>query len=81
MAGTRQPADVFDHLIASGAAFRPAEGQVAIGGPMLAALEVLDARIRDLVRSYRAVEYRYPTLLPTSVIDRGADISIRSRTS
>lgn len=71
LAGAQQPADVFDELIASGAAVQSGEGQIAIGGPMLAALEVLDARIRDLVSSYRAVQYRYPTLLPTSVIDRG----------
>ncbi|HEY5393797.1 MAG TPA: hypothetical protein VIL16_00195, partial [Trebonia sp.] len=56
-------------LVASGSAFRSAQGQVAIGGPMLTALEFLDARLRDLACSYGAVEYRYPTLLPTSVIE------------
>jgi hypothetical protein len=70
LAGAHRPADVFDDLIASGAAFRSAEGQVAIGGPMLTALEFLDARLRELARSYGAVEYRYPTLLPTSVVEQ-----------
>ena len=69
VAGARLLADAYDDLVASGAAFRSAEGQVAIGGPMLTALEFLDARLRDLARSYGAVEYRYPTLLPTSVIE------------
>ena len=79
VAGARLPADAYDDLVASGAAFRSAEGQVAIGGPMLTALEFLDARLRDLARSYGAVEYRYPTLLPTSVIE-GAATSTRFRT-
>jgi hypothetical protein len=69
VAGAHQPTDVFDDLVASGSAFRSAQGQVAIGGPMLTALEFLDARLRDLACSYGAVEYRYPTLLPTSVIE------------
>lgn len=67
----RGDTDVFADLLASDAAFKAALGQVAIGGALLKAFNYFDSRLRELVLSgHGAVEYQYPTLLPTSVMDR-----------
>ncbi|MEO3787210.1 hypothetical protein ABGB12_28120 [Actinocorallia sp. B10E7] len=66
----RPARDVLDELVDSGAAFRSGPGQVAVGGPLLKAMRAFDAVLLGLVAGYGAVEYRYPTLLPMSVIDQ-----------
>ena len=67
----RPAVDVFDELVARGAAVTMGEGLVAFGEPMLALTDYLDSRIRAMVREeFRAVEYRYPTLISTEVMRR-----------
>ncbi|MFI9388810.1 hypothetical protein [Kutzneria sp. NPDC052558] len=63
--------DVFAELVDTGAAFRPGPGQVAVGGPLLKVMRYFDNELRNIVlERHDAVEYEYPTLLPTEVIDR-----------
>jgi seryl-tRNA synthetase len=67
----RDVTDVFADLLDSDAAFKAAVGQVAIGGSLLKMFRYFDSRLRRLVVSeHGAVEYRYPTLLATSVMER-----------
>jgi len=66
----RPARDVLDGLVDAGAAFRSGPGQVAVGGPVLKAMRAFDAVLLGLITRYGAVEYRYPTLLPTPVIER-----------
>jgi seryl-tRNA synthetase len=69
-AATASPADVFDELTATGAAVPLGDGLVALGGPVLALTDYLDARILALVEEFQATEYRYPTLIATEAMRR-----------
>lgn len=63
--------DVFARMIATGLATEAGEGQIAVGAPVLQLMDALDARVRDIATGrLGAVEYRYPTLLPMSVMKR-----------
>ena len=63
--------DVFDDLVRSGVAYEAGEGQVAFGQPLIALADWFDARLRAIATSLDdAVEYRYPTLLPTAALER-----------
>ncbi len=63
--------DVFDDLLLQGAAVEAGEGQITLGEPVLSLMDHLDARIREMaVREFGAREFRYPTLIPTSVMRR-----------
>lgn len=63
--------DVFPQLLARRIAVPAGEGQMVLGSPVLELIDALDARLRDLVAtSFGACERRYPTLLPTWVLDR-----------
>lgn len=71
-AATRTPPDgTFERLVERELAFPAGEGQVALGRPLLDAMDDLDRLIRELVtREFGAREYRYPTLLPIGVLER-----------
>ncbi|RLK61354.1 hypothetical protein [Actinokineospora cianjurensis] len=63
--------DPFPLLLATDAAFVAGEGQVGFGEPLLSLVDHLDARLRSIALELpRSREFRYPTLLPTSVLDR-----------
>ncbi|MEV0281067.1 hypothetical protein AB0I22_32420 [Streptomyces sp. NPDC050610] len=67
----REARDVLFELLDRDDVFHSGPGQMAIGGPLLRVLDRLDATLRALVTErFAAVEYRYPTLLPTSVVER-----------
>jgi seryl-tRNA synthetase len=71
--GVRRPArpEVFDDLVVAGEACSLGEGQIGIGGNLLALMDCLDDLIRDLVvEEFGAVEFRYPTLMPTRVLEK-----------
>lgn len=63
--------EMFDHLLEQGIAFEAGEGQIALGEPFLSLMDCLDLTLRHMVLStFDAKEYRYPTLIPTSVLER-----------
>ncbi|MFI8930666.1 hypothetical protein ACIG3E_23700 [Streptomyces sp. NPDC053474] len=63
--------DVFDELLAQGAATEARAGQIALGGPVLTLMDHLDARLKDVVAAeFGAREFRYPTLLPVRALLR-----------
>lgn len=62
--------DLFDTLVKRGIAFESGEGQVGFGEPLLTLMDYFDRRIKQIALSMpNAQEYRYPTLLPTRVLD------------
>ncbi|WP_051385659.1 hypothetical protein [Actinokineospora inagensis] len=64
-------ADPFPELLAADAAFVSGEGQVGFGEPLLSLVDYLDGRLRAIALALpRSREFRYPTLLPTGVLDR-----------
>ncbi|WP_328311771.1 hypothetical protein OG432_16930 [Streptomyces sp. NBC_00442] len=63
--------DAFPELLEQGAVFVSGEGQVGFGEPLISLFAFLDKRLRAIALSLdHAREYQYPTLLPTSVLDR-----------
>src|SRR5262249_42507658 len=67
----RPPIDVYDELCARAIAWEAGEGQITLGEPLLALMDVLDRWIRDqTLVEFGAREYRYPTIIPTAVMDR-----------
>jgi seryl-tRNA synthetase len=63
-------ADVFEAMVERGMVFEAAEGQVALGETLIGLMDTFDARLRDIaVSRLGAQEYRYPTLIPTSVLE------------
>ncbi|GGX80097.1 hypothetical protein GCM10010358_38040 [Streptomyces minutiscleroticus] len=63
--------DVFDELLAMGAATESGPGQIAVGEPVLSLMDHLDARLRDVAAAeFTAQEFRYPTLLPADALLR-----------
>ncbi|PXX56298.1 hypothetical protein DFR70_12039 [Nocardia tenerifensis] len=71
MSPATPPRDVFDELLAGGTAIEAGDGQIALGEPVLSLMDTLDRLITGLVREeFDPREYRYPTLIPTSVMAR-----------
>lgn len=70
-AAGRSCTDAFPLLEDRGIAFAAGEGQVGYGEPLISLVDYLDGRLRDIALSFESSrEYRYPTLLPTHVLDR-----------
>jgi seryl-tRNA synthetase len=66
-----EPVDVYDELVRRGAAWQADDGQIVVAEPVLSLMDRLDRRFRDLVTGeFGATEYRYPTLIPTAVMQR-----------
>lgn len=64
-------ADMFERLLEQGIAFEAGEGQIALGEPFIALMDFLDLTLRHMVLStFDAREYRYPTLIPTAVLEQ-----------
>jgi seryl-tRNA synthetase len=69
--GPAKVRDVYPDLLRQGAVSEAGEGQITVGEPILSLMDHLDARIKDLtVREFGTREFRYPTLIPTSVMRR-----------
>ncbi|MEU5547495.1 hypothetical protein AB0G85_34880 [Streptomyces sioyaensis] len=63
--------NVFEDMLAQGAATEAGEGQMALSGDFLGLMSYLDSRIRTIVgEEFSGREYRYPTLIPFDVIER-----------
>jgi hypothetical protein len=61
---------VFERMLERDLAFEAAEGQVCLGGPLIDLLDRLDARLKDIAVSLLGARaYRYPTLVPTRVLE------------
>ena len=63
-------AEAYDQMVARRMAVPVGEGMVALGSPVLELIDDLDAALRDLALGLGGSERRYPTLLPTEVLDR-----------
>ncbi|MGW5258679.1 hypothetical protein ACWERW_38325 [Streptomyces sp. NPDC004012] len=64
-------ADTFPELVEQGTVVVSGEGQVGFGEPLISLFAWLDKRLRAIALSLESArEYQYPTLLPTSVLDR-----------
>jgi hypothetical protein len=64
-------AGTFAALLESGAAFPCGEGQVGLGEPLIWLMDYFDQRLRSIALSLsNSREFRYPTLLPTRVLER-----------
>jgi seryl-tRNA synthetase len=64
-------ADMFERLLEQGIAYEAGEGQVALGEPFLSLMDWFDLAIKRMVlNTFNAKEYRYPTLIPTAVLER-----------
>jgi seryl-tRNA synthetase len=64
-------ADMFERLLEQGVAFEAGEGQIALGEPFLSLMDWFDLAIKRMVfNTFNAREYRYPTLIPTAVLER-----------
>ena len=67
---TRFHEELFDTLIDRGIAFESGEGQVGFGEPLITLMDYLDERLKRIALDmHNSQEYRYPTLLPTHVLD------------
>lgn len=67
----RAIADPFPRLLDHGCAFVSGEGQVGFGEPLISLMDYLDHKLRGIAFSLGGTsEYQYPTLLPTSVLER-----------
>ncbi|MEU5907121.1 hypothetical protein ABZ780_22485 [Micromonospora sp. NPDC047467] len=63
--------DVFGRLLAIGAVAEAGEGQITLGEPVLGLMDALDNLVLDIaVSEFDARQFRYPTLLPLSVLRR-----------
>nr|AFU82611.1 seryl tRNA synthetase [Streptomyces sp. K01-0509] len=63
--------DAFPELLAQDTVVVSGEGQVGFAEPLISLFGYLDRRLRAIALSLEgAREYQYPTLLPTSVLDR-----------
>lgn len=68
---------VFGQLLASGEVAELGEGQVAFGEPLIALADRFDARLTEIVEDEFGIvrHYRYPTLIPTRVLDEAGYFS------
>lgn len=63
--------DLFEQMLAQGIAYEVGEGQVCVGEPFIALMDYFDRQLRAIaVDVLGGREYRYPTLIPTEVLDR-----------
>ncbi|UNY98313.1 hypothetical protein MQE36_14655 [Zhouia spongiae] len=63
--------DVFDNLKRNKVITIGGEGQVGFGEPLIKLMDYLDARIMKIIGDlFKAEEFRYPTLIPTKVIEK-----------
>ena len=63
-------ANMFETLVEKGMAFEAGEGQVGFGEPLISLMDYFDRRVKQIAMGLpNAQEYRYPTLLPTHVLD------------
>lgn len=63
--------DVFGDMVQQGIAVETGEGQVSLGEPILSLMDYFDRRLAALaLDGFGARERRYPTLIPTAVIER-----------
>ena len=63
--------DLFEQMLAQGIAYEVGEGQVCVGAPFIALMDYFDRQLRAIaVDLLGGREYRYPTLIPTEVLDR-----------
>ncbi|MFI9650796.1 hypothetical protein ACIHAA_31595 [Streptomyces sp. NPDC052040] len=63
--------DTFSELVERDTVVVAGEGQVGFGEPLISLFAYLDKRLRAIALSLESArEYQYPTLLPTSVLDR-----------
>lgn len=68
---TGEALDVFDDMVRRGIAFEAGEGQVSVGEPFLSLMDYFDRRVAALaIDGFGALERRYPTLIPTAVMQR-----------
>jgi hypothetical protein len=66
------PTDTFDQMRDRGMVYQSAPGLVALDESFVRLADYLDATITAMVkRVFGAVEYRYPTLIPSAVMKRG----------
>jgi seryl-tRNA synthetase len=62
---------VYEEMLARGMVFESGEGQVALGGVVPALMDHFDEAITGIVRRrFGAEEFRYPTLIPTRVLEK-----------
>ncbi|SCL25318.1 aminoacyl--tRNA ligase-related protein [Micromonospora inyonensis] len=66
----RYPTGVVERLTGLDSVVPTAPGLASVSGPVLDLLEYFDAGFRAMARDVGAVGIRYPTLIPTEVIDR-----------
>lgn len=70
-ADTGPAKDVFDELVARGAAVEAGAGQIGVGEPVLSLMDHLDSLLRALVfEEFGAREFRYPTLITADALRR-----------
>ncbi|WAE71180.1 hypothetical protein OUQ99_18290 [Streptomonospora nanhaiensis] len=63
--------DTFERLAAAGAVAEVGEGQVAVGEPLLSLFAYFDRAVLGiLAQDHSAREFRYPTLIRTSTLER-----------
>jgi len=66
----RYHAGMFELLVQKGIAFEAGEGQVGFGEPLISLMDYFDQRVKQIAFSLpNPQEYRYPTLLPTHVLE------------
>jgi seryl-tRNA synthetase len=62
--------DVYASLLTAGLVSECGQGQVALAEPLVSLMDGMDRSIRRIVvEGFGATEYRYPTLIPTAVLD------------
>lgn len=67
----RALSDIYPELVERGLVVEMGEGQVGLAGPLLTLMDKLDAQLRQIGLSLpNAREYRYPTLIPSEVLER-----------
>ncbi len=70
MAMPRASRIAFPDLERAGLVTRMGDGAYATSGPLAQLLSRIDDRVRAIAEGFRAVENRYPALIPTAVLDR-----------
>lgn len=61
--------DVYSRMVDTGLVYEAGEGQMGLGELFLGLMDYFDKSIRAIaVREFGAREYRYPTLIPTTVL-------------
>lgn len=64
-------ATMFEQLVAHGVALEVGEGQICVGEPFIQLMHYFDQELRAIaVERLGGREYQYPTLIPTSVLEK-----------